>query len=220
MEIASKISNNLYALGVGHNTPVMIDLAEDCGYHIKGLFHYDETRTGEIYCGYKIIGSFKDLFSMEDLGGMAFLLTMGNMDIRAQLLSKIMSMGGSVPTIIHPQAVVSRFATISSIGVYVNCFSHIQAGTTIGMGTVVLSGVIINHNNKIGKHCFFADNSLLGAYTEMQDFAFMGQGALSISGKVHTIGTHAYIGARALLTREVPPHATMIGIPAKEKVSK
>ena len=220
MELVSEKSNNLYALGVGHNTPVMIDLAEDCGYHIKGLFHYDETRTGEIYCGYKIIGSFKDIFSMGDLSGMAFLLTMGDMDIRAQLLTKITSMGGSIPTIIHPQAVVSRFATISPVGVYISCFSHIQADTTIDMGTVVLSGVIINHNNKIGKHCFFADNCLLGAYTEMQDFAFMGQGALSISGKVHTIGTHAYIGARALLTKEVPPYATMIGIPAKEKVNE
>ena len=197
----------------------MIDLAEDCGYHIKGLFHYDETRTGEIYCGYKIIGSFKDLFSMEDLCGKAFLLTMGDMEIRAKLLNKIISMGGAVPSIIHPQAVVSRFSTISPIGVYVSCFSHIQAGTTIDMGTIVLSGVNISHNNKIGKHCFFAGNSVLGAYTEMQDFAFMGQGALSISGKVHTIGTHAYVGARALLTKEVRPHATMIGIPAKEKVN-
>ena len=220
MDLPHENSNDLYALGVGHNTPVMIDLAEDCGYHIKGLFHYDDTRTGEFFCGYKIIGSFKDLFSMKDLSGMAFLLTMGDMDIRAQLLAKITNMRGSVPSIIHPQAIVSRFATISPVGVYINCFSHIQAGTTIDMGTIVLSGVNISHNNKVGKHCFFAGNSVLGAYTEMQDFAFMGQGALSISGIVHTIGTHAYIGARALLTKEVPPYATMIGIPAKEKVSE
>ena len=38
----------IYALGIGHNTPVSIDLAESCGYKIAGLYHYNDTRTGEI----------------------------------------------------------------------------------------------------------------------------------------------------------------------------
>lgn len=52
----------IYALGVGHNTPVFIDLAESCGYKIAGLYHYNSERTNEFDHGFKILGSFDDLF--------------------------------------------------------------------------------------------------------------------------------------------------------------
>ena len=32
----------IYILGIGHNTPVYIELAENCGYQIEGLFHYND----------------------------------------------------------------------------------------------------------------------------------------------------------------------------------
>ena len=65
-------------LGVGHNTPVYIDLAEACGYNIKGLYHYQEGRTGEIDHGYEILGSFEDLWSLPSLEGMSFALSQGD----------------------------------------------------------------------------------------------------------------------------------------------
>ena len=37
----------IYALGVGHNTCVFIDLAEACGYTVLGLFHFNSYRTGD-----------------------------------------------------------------------------------------------------------------------------------------------------------------------------
>lgn len=42
------MQKDLYALGIGHNSPVFIDLALACGYSIAGLYHYNNTRTGEI----------------------------------------------------------------------------------------------------------------------------------------------------------------------------
>lgn len=49
----------------------------------------------------------------------------------------------------------------------------------------------------------------------MEDFVFIGQGALSISAKAKRIGHHAFIGARSLLTRDVPPCVVMAGSPAR-----
>ena len=57
----------LYALGVGHNTPVFVDLAEQCGYNVLGLYHYNDERTGEEDHGLRILGSFDDLFSKNNL---------------------------------------------------------------------------------------------------------------------------------------------------------
>ena len=77
------MNKEIYALGVGHNTPVFIDLAEACGYKVVGLYHYEAGRTGEYDHGIPILGTFKDLFDKKDLTGMNFILTMGDSRIRA-----------------------------------------------------------------------------------------------------------------------------------------
>ncbi len=105
----------IYVLGVGHNTPVFIDLALACGYKIAGMYHYAEGRTGEIDHGFEILGSFTDLFSSERLDGKNFLLSMGDIAIRKELTEKIEAKGGKIPTLIHPSAVISAFATIASV---------------------------------------------------------------------------------------------------------
>lgn len=209
------MGKEIYALGIGHNTPVFIDLAEACGYTIKGLYHYNADRTGQSDHGFKVIGSFEDLFSKGNLNGMNFLLTMGDNKIRTFISERIIKQGGCVPTLVHPTAIVSRFSTISKTGVYISPFTYIQADSTIGDNTIILSGVNISHTNKIGNSCFIAGGATIGAYTTVEDFVFVGQGALSISGKVSKIGQHSYIGARSLLTHEVPPYSVIAGSPAK-----
>ena len=205
----------IYALGVGHNTPVFLDLAEACGYTVKGLYHYNDERTGQSDHGFKILGSFNELFSIGDLSGMNFLLTMGDNKIRTELSYKIHNLKGLVPTLIHPTSVISRFTKISTIGVYIGPLSYIQADTEIGSNTVILSGVNVSHTNKIGNSCFIAGGATVGAYTTVEDFVFIGQGALSISGKVNLIGQGAYIGARSLITHDIPKFSVVAGSPAK-----
>ena len=209
------MQKDLYALGIGHNSPVFIDLALACGYSIAGLYHYNDSRTGEIDHGYQILGSFDDLFAKGALEGMSFLLPMGDNRIRTELSDKIIAMGGKVPTLIHPTAVISAFATISEVGVYISPFTYVQADSSIGNNTVLLSHVNISHTTHIGNSCFIAGGATIGAYTDMEDFVFVGQGALSISAKAKRIGHHAFIGARSLLTRDVPPCVVMAGSPAR-----
>lgn len=209
------MTNEIYALGVGHNTSVFIDLAEACGYTIKGLYHFNDERTGEIDHGFEILGSFEDLLSKPTLKSMNFLLTMGDNKIRTELSNQIISLGGEVPSLIHPTAVISRFAKISPIGVYISPFSYVQADSSIGDNTVLLSHVNISHTTNIGKSCFIAGGATIGAYTTMEDFVFVGQGALSISAKAKHIGHHAFIGARSLLTRDVPANVVVAGSPAR-----
>lgn len=205
----------IYALGIGHNTPVLLDLAIGCGYNIAGLYHYNDERTGEIDHGYEILGSFDDLWAKGDLSGMNFLLSMGDLNVREFLFEKIKGMGGNIPTLIHPTAVISTFATVSDEGACIFPFSFIEADSSVGANTVILSHVNVSHNTSISSNCFIAGSAMVGAYTHVEKHVFIGQGALTISGKSNIIGNHSYIGAGALVTKPVEPYTVVAGFPAK-----
>ena len=211
--------NDIYILGVGHNTVVYIDLAEACGYNIKGLYHYNDERIGDDYFGYPILGSFKDLLAKPSLAGMKFALSQGNNKIRSELFYKLKELGGEIPTLVHPFACVSKRAILGE-GVVVHTHAVVHPDTSIGDDTVLSCHAILIHSSHIGKHCYFAANALIGAYTRVDDFVFVGLGAKSISGKVDIIGRNSYIGAGALLTKSVAPGCTMIGNPAHPYVKK
>ena len=179
------------------------------------LYHFNEERTGEIDHGFEILGSTEVLLrNNPDLKGMQFVLSMGDNKIRKDLFRRITQQGGLVPSLIHPTAVISRFATLGA-GVYVSAFTHIQADTVVGENCVILSGVNVSHGNHIGKNCFIAGGATIGAYTKMEDDVFVGIDATTISGKVDTIGIGATIGAGSLVTKSVPAHTTVMGRPAK-----
>lgn len=203
----------IYALGIGHTTPVFLDLALDCGYEIGGLYHYNDERKGKAY-GFDILGSFDDLFK-EDLCGRAFLLTMGDMAIRRDLTEKILSRGGALPTIIHPQAYVSRWADVGKTGVIIFQFAEVEPDARVADHCVLRAQTCLTHSSSLGEYCFMSSKSMIGAYIEVSRNVFMGMGSLAISDKVKTIGENAYVGARALLTKPVPPNAVMAGFPAK-----
>lgn len=208
------MKKNIYVLGVGHNTPIIIELAEDCGYRVKGLFHYDKSRTGEVVNGYKILGSFDELYAMSRIANMNFALSQGDNKIRTEVYNKIKALGGNIPSLIHPTAKISKFSTIGG-GTYIGCNSIITANTKVQSNVFIGENVVIQHNCAINENSFIAFCSLIGAYTTIEEFVFIGAGANLISGKVNNVGKNAVIGAGSVLTSPVCKNTKVCGVPAK-----
>lgn len=205
---------DIYILGVGHNTIVYIDLVESCGYHVAGLYHYENGRKGEIYFGHEIIGDEDELFS-SDLSGKLFAISVGDNEIRSSIYDKIILCGGCVPTIVHPTAVVSKYAELGK-GVIIHANSVVSPDVVIEEDSVISSNDLITHGSRVGKHCFIASNVVVGAYVNMQDYVFIGSGATIISGKVSYLGTRSLIGAGAVVTKNVGANERVAGNPAKK----
>jgi sugar O-acyltransferase (sialic acid O-acetyltransferase NeuD family) len=206
---------DIYILGVGHNTPVIIELAELCGYKVKGLYHYEEGRKGELLHGYPIVGTNEDLFKDENLSNRSFALSMGENQTRINLSEIIRKKGGFIPTLIHPTASVSKFAVIEE-GVIIQANSTIQADVEIKAETVISFNVGISHNVIIEKGCYIACQTIIGAYTHIREEALIGMGVTTISGKVPYIGKRARIGAGSVVTKPVEDDCIVVGNPAKK----
>lgn len=209
----------IYALGIGHSTPVFIELAEACGYRIIGLYHYNESRTGEIDSGFPVLGSFPDLYNI-NLKGMSFLLTMGDMRIKREVSGKILGLGGNIPTLIHPTAEISRFAKISDNGVLICSHCEVHANSSIDEGCVLWHRATLEHDSRLGNYVFVGPNAYVGAYTEVEDEAFIGQCSVLISDKAKFVGKNALIGAGSLVTKPVLGDTTVFGHPAKVMVKE
>ncbi len=204
----------IYILGIGHNTPVFIELAESCGFTVKGLYHYTDGLTGKVEHGYTVLGNYDDLWKMPSLDGMNFALSQGDNIIRKDIFEKITAKGGNIPTLVHPSAVVSRYAKLGK-GVAIHPGAILHPYVVIGDNTIVSEHTCITHNTTIGDDCFLAFGAKIGAYVKIDNGVFIGIGAIIISGKVDTIGNNAYVAAGALVTKSVKPYTVVAGLPAK-----
>ena len=205
---------NIFALGIGHATPFLIELAEECGYIVKGLYHYDDSRTGEFDHGFPILGSFNDLLN-SDLTGQAFVLTMGDMRIKEEISNRIKERGGITPTLIHPTTIVSRFSSVSKSGVLICSYSEVHSDSVIEEGCVLWPKVIVGHDCHIHEYVFMGPKAYVGAYTEIDTKAFIGQCSVLISDKAKHIGVNSLVGAGSLVTKPVPDNVVVAGSPAQ-----
>lgn len=105
---------------------------------------------------------------------------------------------------------------------------EIHPGAKIGRGFLIDHGmgVVIGETTIIGDDCQIYHGVTLGGtgkqhakrHPTLGDGVMVGAGAKCLGNIV--LGDHAKIGANAVVTRNVPPGATFVGIPAKDKNDK
>lgn len=211
----SKFPKEIYILGVGNNTPVLIDLVEACGYKVGGLYHYDHRRNGEVVFGHVIRGTHEELFHGDSIEGKLYAVSVGDNRIRHDLSQKLRSRGGIVPTLIHPHALVSPYAEIGE-GVIIHAGAILQASCKVGRDTVVSYQVSVAHSSEVKHACFLSTKSTIGAYITLAEYAFVGMGAVLVSGKLERAGVSSVIGAGSVVISDVADSEVVCGNPARK----
>jgi serine O-acetyltransferase len=95
--------------------------------------------------------------------------------------------------------------------------------TNIGAGFYIghFGGIVVNEACVIGKNCNISHGVTLGAVNRGErqgcptigDNVYIGPGA-KIVGNIR-VGSHAAIGANCVVTKDVPDHGVVVGIPGR-----
>ena len=98
-------------------------------------------------------------------------------------------------------------------GVQVFANAYIGPGAVVGRGTIVNTGAIVEHDCVVGEFCHVAVGAVLCGGVTLGDCVWVGANASVRQGI--TIGEGAVVGMGAAVVKDVPPHTTVMGVPAK-----
>lgn len=201
---------DLVIIGAGGHGKVIADIAQKMGKYEK-IFFLDDAVKGNCM-DFPVLGKTNLAFSF--LETVEIFIAIGNAEIRAKFLEALIGAGAKIPILIHPN---------TSIG----------ANVSIGVGTVLMPGAIINPESKIGKGCIINTASSVDHECEIDNYVHVAVGA-HLCGNVK-IGKYTWIGAGATVSNniavcsrcmigagsvvvgDVKAQGTYIGVPAKKQ---
>ncbi|HLV40462.1 NeuD/PglB/VioB family sugar acetyltransferase [Xanthomarina sp.] len=207
------MEKDIFLIGVGNYTEVIIELAIDCGFNIKGLYHYNQDRVGEEIMGILIVGCTEDLYS-KDIKEVQFAVTMGNNKLRNEIATKLRNLGALTPNLIHPRAFISPSATLGQ-GCFIHLNAKISTNCKLGNDCVIDFNSLVAHHATLGDACYMSSLAMVGSYCTIGKRVLLGMNSLIIPLNL-TIGDDCLIGAKSNVTKSFPEKCVLVGNPARK----
>ena len=210
----------IIVIGGGGHAKAVIDVLERQGrYAIAGYLDIHQPK-GHRCLGYENVEE-KDDFrrAAKDLGARGGIIAIGDNAKRALLAAAVRAVLPEFHfvTAVHPSAILGK-------------------NVVVGAGTVVMAGVVINPDTRVGEHCIINTrasldhDNLLGSFVSIApgvttggnvavgDSSAVGLGANIIHGII--VGEHAVIGAGSTVIENIPSYVVAFGSPAKVQRSR
>ena len=190
--------NNIILIGGGGHCHSVIDVIEQEGrFRIKGIV--DKTKLlGSSVLGYPVIGNDNDLDSLVKKYQYA-LITVGQIkspSLRIKLFDLAVKAGFILPSIVSPNAYVSKYVTLGN-GVVVMHDALINVNTIISENCIVNSKALIEHDCQIFKHCHISTNATINGGVTIKEGCFIGSGV--VTKESITIDENSFIKAGSVV---------------------
>jgi sugar O-acyltransferase (sialic acid O-acetyltransferase NeuD family) len=202
---------NIIMVGGGGFCKSVIDVAEDAGYHILGVFDMPE-EVGKDVLSYKIIGTDDDIPTY--VGKASFVITVGHIkdsSLRRKIYKKIKDAGGDIEAIIAKDAYVSPYAKIGE-GSLIMHKAMLSADVEVGVCSIINSLANVSHDAKIGDFCHISTCASVNGACEIGDDTFIGS-QTAVNQGVKIVG--GIVASQSLVNKDLLEKGVYVGCPAK-----
>jgi UDP-perosamine 4-acetyltransferase len=202
----------------GHGRVVLDTLRVGGQYTPVGFIDADPTLAGTRIAGLPVLGAINSLPKLRQQKIKYAIVAIGDNHSRGSYARLLRDHGFELISAVHPRAIVSPTASVGT-----NCL--IAAGAIVGTDAkvaescIINTGAIVEHECEIESAAHLCPGVSLAGRVRIRSQAFVGLGARII--QCLTVGQCATIGAGAVVIRDVPDYATVVGVPARTiKVAK
>ncbi len=131
---------------------------------------------------------------------------------RMQIHDRLSASGFHPVTLVHRAAWVAKTVRLAA-GAQVLGMAAVSEEAQIGMHSIINTNASIDHECIIGNGCHVMPAATLAGCVELGDFVTIGSNA-TILPRIK-VGRGAVVGAGAVVTKDVPGYAVVVGNPAK-----
>ncbi len=208
------MKDEIILVGAGGYAHVIIDvLTEIDKYKIAGVctpdLKYGEIFTNGVYC----LGNDEDLLSIYRLKITNAVVCIGtDMKRRMEIYMHLKNIGFTMPTIIHPTAVVSKQASLGE-ATCVMPKAVINAKAQIGVMSIINTSSVIEHHCIVNDNVHISPTACLCGSVSIGSNTHIGAGAIINPGI--TIGSDVVVGSGSVVTKEVLDNQSVKGVPAR-----
>ncbi len=198
-------------VGAGGHGKVLLDICRTLGGRVAGFIDADPSLQHQLH-GVPILGSDEMLGDHSFMAAHAFVIGVGDTEIRSRLSIRFEQVKATLATLVHPSASVSELATIGG-GSTVHAGAIVNIDVKIGTHCVVNTGASVDHDCILSDGVRVGPGATLAGGVMCQRNVFIGTGA-SILPNV-TIARDAVVGGGSSVGKNVAKGVTVYGVPAR-----
>lgn len=193
---------------------VVADAALRAGLGLAGF--YDDDEDAALAAGEPSVARLGDLASLEasELDNAPWILAVGDLGTRRWLIDRLYKAEDDAAMVVHPDATVSESAMIAG-GVWVGPRAVVHTRAKVLDHSIVNSGAVVEHECLIAENAHIAPGAVLGGRVSVGNDTLIGLGARVLPGV--RIGSGCTVGAGAVVLRDVPDGAKVVGVPAVDR---
>lgn len=197
------MDNNIVLYGASGHCKVIIDILQCNNQSVQAIID-DAPKTATILNRPVQQAKQFDFSTVQHM-----ILSIGNNKVRKRLASELKF---DFTTAIHPKAIVSSHASLGE-GTVVMAGTVINPDVAIGKHCIINTGAVIEHDCQIGDYAHISPNASLAGGVTVGEGTQVGIGASVIQGV--TIGKWAVIGAGAVIINDIPDNVVVVGNPGR-----